>query len=1574
MARQSDIRIRRSAVAGAVPGGADLNLGELALNTADGAVYVKNGAGNIVTASHDGILHYDEPNSRIGIGTTNPTRALEVNAASTTMVAQFKSTLTSSFICFANNSSTADQVRLGSNGTSLTLSTNYAERVRIDSTGRLGIGTTTPTNPIELSGAMASSTSDIFVTQTGTNTVGGGGGIKFSTSATGGTNTNYWSGMTGTRSSSDDGSGELRFFTTKSGVSSNAAAEKMIITQDGYVGIGTSNPGRTLDVTGDAQISSTGATGLRIVGGNTSEVYMIFGDDGDNSMGGFAYNNNTNELSIDVNNSEAVRIDSSGRVNIGNATNFSTADGDDLQVGNTSGSHGITIVGQNTATANLFFGDNNNNDAGAIRYNHSNNGMAFYTDRTQRMVISSTGAVTFNQAFTFPTAIGVAGQILKVPTSGTDLVWAADDGGSTALEVSDTDGDTKIQVEEGTDDDTIRFDVAGTELMTMTAAGITVDGGTGVGTAGGTFIVRQKGDTLSDGIGLTSSNGISHRIWKNGSGVLNIGSSSNSNAFQQDLTGNITIEGDITVTSGFVKLTNNEGLFLSGTDDSNTTTASRLYRAGGNATRFEYYNNQFIFDAKSDDTFSIRNSADTSLFTVNPNSTAAQSTTIVENGNLAITNGTLNIGGSVLSDNNRNISIVNATSTGVVKHADGAASAPSITFTDDTDKGIYSSSDGLNIATGGTRRAYFNSAGITSTGNVYTSSTGEFRNYSGVWEATAGLTGNGFAFINSVDGTAATISSTGNAVFSGTLSSGNITTTGYLRGPSTFTIDPAGHGDNTGTVVIAGNLQIDGTTTSINSTTLDVDDINITVAKGAANAAAANGAGLTVDGANANITYTSTTDEWDFNKSIHVSGASGSGIKINSGGAIVGGGASGGDTQLMYWGGSVVYYGRSNAGGTVSGHEFRVGGVTKLNVNSSGNTIASGNVGIGTSTPQGSLSISNNGAEGIEFFPGNQSGLNTTQHYNRSGTAYVVNKIIASDHRFNIGGTEKVRINSSGFVGIGTSSPLDLLHINSSTSDARQIIDSHTGFDAELKYAVNGVVKFTTGYDDSTASYVIGTNNVDTSKRLVISNIGNVGIGTGTPNAKLTIEGGNSLNAIKVTDSGGGDGFKVTSHSTQGTYTQIYDAAHTQTIMLDARTDAATRHTYFNGGGNVGIGTTSPGYNLDVSSSDWVQARFKATSDGYAPASILLESAGSNRGQGIFQYNSGSKNSWFSGVPYSTDSDDWIIAHKLETTEFNSDVAQMGNALFCVNDNGNVGIGTTTPAKNLEISYNSSDTNAGGNGLSGGVAGNGLLIRNTNTTGGIYANLDFRANNADGRISYKYGATNVGDFHFITDNLDSIETKMIIQNGGNVGIGNTNPSDYSADANNLVVGSLTGNNGITIASSGSSGYGSIYFADSAVGNKVYSGFIRYQHDISDMTFGTNEVERMRLTLEGYLGIGTIAPKAKLQVEEYGIDTTTTSSTAVTQIAIHTFPIADFRSARFTVQITNSTDSSYHSTEMLAIHDGTTANITEFGEVHTGTSVEATFDADVSSTNFRLLATPSSTDSMTFKVVCHSLTV
>lgn len=77
-------------------------------------------------------------------------------------------------------------------------------------------------------------------------------------------------------------------------------------------------------------------------------------------------------------------------------------------------------------------------------------------------------------------------------------------------------------------------------------------------------------------------------------------------------------------------------------------------------------------------------------------------------------------------------------------------------------------------------------------------------------------------------------------------------------------LDPNG----TGRVVISGDLQVDGTTTTINSTTLDVDDKNITLSKGAPNAAASDGGGITVEGPTtaATLLYASADDSWNFNK------------------------------------------------------------------------------------------------------------------------------------------------------------------------------------------------------------------------------------------------------------------------------------------------------------------------------------------------------------------------------------------------------------------------------------------------------------------------------------------------------------------------------------------------------------------------------------------------------------------------------------------------------------------------------------------------------------------------------------
>ena len=107
------------------------------------------------------------------------------------------------------------------------------------------------------------------------------------------------------------------------------------------------------------------------------------------------------------------------------------------------------------------------------------------------------------------------------------------------------------------------------------------------------------------------------------------------------------------------------------------------------------------------------------------------------------------------------------------------------------------------------------------------------------------------------------------------------------------------------------------------------------------------------------------------------------------------------------------------------------------------------------------------------------------------------------------------------------------------------------------------------------------------------------------------------------------------------------------------------------------------------------------------------------------------------------------------------------------------------------------------------------------------------------------------------------------------------------------------------------------------------------------------------------------------IYEIGDDVTSTSST--TQTTISQFSASSVRSCRFTVQVTNNTDSTYHTSELLLVHDGTTPGITEFGTIFTGAAAEATFDADISSGSVRLRATPASADSMTFKVVRHMIT-
>ena len=126
----------------------------------------------------------------------------------------------------------------------------------------------------------------------------------------------------------------------------------------------------------------------------------------------------------------------------------------------------------------------------------------------------------------------------------------------------------------------------------------------------------------------------------------------------------------------------------------------------------------------------------------------------------------------------------------------------------------------------------------------------------------------------------------------------------------------------------------------------------------------------------------------------------------------------------------------------------------------------------------------------------------------------------------------------------------------------------------------------------------------------------------------------------------------------------------------------------------------------------------------------------------------------------------------------------------------------------------------------------------------------------DGAATFNEGSADV-DFRVESNG----NANMLFVDGGNdaVGIGNNTAASFSAGARELVVGSGTGNQGMTIFS-GASNTGNIKFADATTSDATKTaGGIRYDHNSNFMRFDTNDgSERMRIDSSGNVFIGKTA--------------------------------------------------------------------------------------------------------------------
>jgi hypothetical protein len=364
---------------------------------------------------------------------------------------------------------------------------------------------------------------------------------------------------------------------------------------------------------------------------------------------------------------------------------------------------------------------------------------------------------------------------------------------------------------------------------------------------------------------------------------------------------------------------------------------------------------------------------------------------------------------------------------------------------------------------------------------------------------------------------------------------------------------------------------------------------------------------------------------------------------------------------------------------------------------------------------------------------------------------------------------------------------------------------------------------------------------------------GNVGIGTASPGHKLEVYGAATRLGLNQTQ-GGPTSTNVTANATLllsgtgGNYLAFgqYGASQSHAQWIQSAYENPTTATYNlilqPLGGNIGIGTTSPGYKLDVSS------------DIHTGNELYLDNGKYLR----FTRSSGGLSIQTLGIESGTDN-----VRLLTTGDFNILNGSLTN-LMTVKNAGNVGIGTSSPAEKLEVNGANTSIAAYNNSISVGSGFTRLKLgRDTNYNAGLSAYVASGQPGVD-RVSLGFHVTT------FTSSLQTFYEAMTITDAGNVGIGTTNPSTR-----------LTISKPIDSSSYGSGtkaidfkvyfpGYdidtikASIYAGVSSQGTlQTTKGYLAF---LTSSTGGVeNLTEKLRIEADGNVGIGTTSPGQKLDV-------------------------------------------------------------------------------------------------------------
>jgi len=310
---------------------------------------------------------------------------------------------------------------------------------------------------------------------------------------------------------------------------------------------------------------------------------------------------------------------------------------------------------------------------------------------------------------------------------------------------------------------------------------------------------------------------------------------------------------------------------------------------------------------------------------------------------------------------------------------------------------------------------------------------------------------------------------------------------------------------------------------------------------------------------------------------------------------------------------------------------FDSDGLIQFNTsNSNAVTIdASGNVGIGTDSPSYNLDLVKPTATAriTSTTAGEDAGLFLW----KEGTKYFKLKIEGSDDSFRINtgafGDALTIAQTTGNVGIGTTSPLTKLSLESGSTYADGIHlgtqNAAVGFDIWYNNSGQTSAYIESRYDqDLAAIYFRMKANGTPVDAMAIRGTGNVGFGTTNPQKEVHISSSSPCFRLERIGTGAGYWDTIISHSGASTYGSMFITPSVDTGDFILRDSSQNEVLYVDTSeGNVGIGTGSPSYPLDVENnraSNYVMRIYNAGDD--ANRYGMAIQAGANDGSGTTYY------------------------------------------------------------------------------------------------------------------------------------------------------------------------------------------------------------------------------------------------------------------------------------------------------------------------------------------------------------------